>query len=182
MKRQLRAALEALLAERVPAALGPRYVRARLPRGEGYLVLPGEIAYGDATRGGMGRFVCFVPDQKRPAFTVELAWSADGQFPAATARPSTSPGEALSARPARGFVRLSEFYSRLGEDWDVSPLDVSDPTSLDRWLELEMRELGPEEARALMEPLVADALARLQQYAPSFFDALGGTAPAPGEH
>ncbi len=180
MKRQIRLALEALLAERLPGALGPRYARVRLPRGDQYLVLPGEIAYGTASPGGPGRFICFIPDQKRSAFTVELAWSADGGFPGATGRPSTSPGEALSARPARGFVRLSEFYSRLGEDWDVMPLDVFDPTAVDRLLAFEMRELDPAEARALLEPLVDDVLVRLKQYAPSFFNTVAGEPAGDG--
>ncbi len=173
MKKALRAALAALTEERVPAALGEHYRRLpRLPRGDGYLVLSGEIVFADGSRPARGRFVCFIPDQKRNAFTVELAWSADGQFPGATARPSTGPQAAVSARAARGFVRLSELYTRLGEDWDVTPLDPYDPDSLDRAMQLELRDLGPDEATSLLEPLVDDAIRKLREHAPPFFAAI----------
>ncbi len=175
MRRVLRAALESLLAARVPAALGERYRRVpRLPRGAGYLVIPGEIVYADTSRPAPGRFVCFIPDQKRNAFTIELGWSADGQFPGATARPSTGPAAAVSARAERGFVRLSELYTGSGEDWDMVPLDPFDPTSLDRMMDLELRDLAREEGMSLLQPLVDDALRKLREHAPTFFAAIEG--------
>lgn len=172
MKKALKAALEVALAEQMPAALGERYSRFRLlPRGEGF-VYPGEIVFADTSRPMSGRFISFIPDQKRNAFTVELGWSADGRFPAAPMRPSTDPEMRAAAAPASGFVRLSEFYSRLGEDWDVAPIDAVDPTSVTRSMELEVRELDPQEALALIRPLVEDATRKVQAYAPDFFDSL----------
>ncbi len=175
MRKPLRQALVAVAEERVPAELGRHFARAtRLPRGEGLLVVPGEIVFADRSRPAPGRFVCFIPDQKRNAFTVELGWSADGNFPAVTARPSTDPVTAASTRPARGFVRLAEFYSRLGEDWDLCPLDPFDPASLDRMMALDLRDLGPAEATFLIRPLVDDALRKLREHAPGFFEAVAG--------
>jgi hypothetical protein len=174
MKKELRAALQEGLAERLPAALGAGYRRlGRLPKDDGSLVLPGEIVYADITRPDLARFVSFVPIQNRNAFTVELGWSIDGAFPAASSRPSTTPDDAVSeARPRSGFVRLSAFYSSLGEDWDVTPVDALDASSVTRLLELEMRRLDPHEARALIRPLFEDAVARLAEHAPGFFAAL----------
>ncbi len=175
MRKPLRLALMAVADEGVPAELGRDFARVpRLPRGEGQLVVPGEIVFADRSRAAPGRFICFIPDQKRNAFTVELGWSADGQFPADTARPSTDPVTAAATKPARGFVRLSEFYSRLGEDWDLTPLDPFDPTTLERMMELELRELGPEEGTSLIRPLVDDAVRKLRQHAPAFFAAVAG--------
>ena len=175
MKKELKAALEAVLAEQVPAKLGERYSRLkRLPKGEGFLVIPGELVYADTSQPTLGRFVSFIPDQKRHAFTVELGWSVDGQFPAVSMRPSIRLEEAVSAAPSRGFVRLSEFYSRLGEDWDVVPMNVLDPASFTRFMEFEMRKPDPQEARTLVRPLVEDALHKLQKHLPGFFDSLEG--------
>ncbi len=174
MRKPLRLALVAVADERVPAELGGQFARVRrLPR-DAALVLPGEIVFVDGSRRTPGCFICFVPDQKRNAFTVELGWSADGRFPSVTARPSTDPVTAVATKPDRGFVRLSEFYSRLGEDWDLTPLDPLDPASLERMMALELRDLGPEEATSLIRPLVDDAVRRLRQHAPAFFVALAG--------
>ncbi len=173
MTKELRAGLEAVLAHAVPAAIGERYRRLKpLPKGEAYLVRQGEIVYADTSRPAPGRFICFIPDPKRQAFTVELGWSADGQFPATTARPSTGPELAIREGRPRGFVRLSELYTRLGTDWDLLPFDDQDPDWFERVMAFELRDFGPEEATSLVRPLVEDALRKLEQYAPAFFDAL----------
>ncbi len=173
MKKALRSALVAALAEQVPAVLGAPWQRLKpLPRDAAHLVLQGEIVYADRSRPPMGRFVAFIPDQKAEAFTVELGWSADGQFPSTSARPSTGPAEAVSARAACGFVRLTELYSRLGERWDAEPIDFEDPTSLERFMEFELRDLAAAEAAAMIAPLVAHALEQVRRHAPDFFAAL----------
>ncbi len=173
MKKELRAALEAVLAQALPAAIGEQYRRLKpLPKGAAYLVCQGEIVYADTSRPTLGRFVSFIPDPKRQAFTVELGWSADGQFPATTARPSTGPELATREGHPRGFVRLSELYTRLGTDWDLLPFDIQDPQWFARVMTLELRHFAPEEATSLIGPLVEDALRKLEQYAPAFFDAL----------
>jgi hypothetical protein len=64
------------------------------------------------------------------------------------------------------------FYSRLGEDWDVTPVDALDPASVTHLLELEMRSLEPSEAAGLIRPFVEDACGKLQQFAPAFFDGI----------
>jgi hypothetical protein len=172
MKKELKAALEMALEEEVPAGLGECYSRLRrLPRGEGF-VHPGEIVFADTSRPTPGRFISFIPDQKRNTFTVELGWSADGRFPVASMRPSTDPETVASAAPSSGFVRLSEFYSRVGEDWGVAPIDALDLASVTRFMELELRKFDPQEALALIRPLVEDAIRKLQEYAPDFFDSL----------
>ncbi len=175
MKKSLRTALDKALGAQVPAVLGPQYRRLKpLPKDPTHLVREGEIVFADTSGPRSARFLCFIPDPKRQAFTIELGWSADGQFPVASARPSTGPLEAVSAGLTHGFVRLSELYTRLGTDWDVAPITPEDPASLERFMALEMSALDPEEAAALIEPLLTDALRRVQQHAPAFFDALEG--------
>lgn len=172
MKKELKAALETALTEQVPTGLDEGYSRLRnLPRGEG-VVYPGEIVFADTSRPTSGRFISFIPDAKRNAFTVELGWSADGRFPVASMRPSTDPETVAAAAPSSGFVRLSELYSHLGEDGDVAPIDALDPASVTRFMELELRKLDMQEAQALIRPLVEDAIRNLQKYAPGFFDLL----------
>lgn len=178
MKKELRAALETVLAERLPAVLGAQYGRLRrLPKGEGYLTCQGEIVFADVSSAPIARFISFIPDQKRSAFTVELGWSTDGQFPRASARPNAHPATVISRRLIGGFVRLTELYTGLGEDWDVTPSDPWEPTSVERLIEFQMRHLAPDEAGALLRPLVEDALFKLQKYAAPFFDSISAGAP-----
>jgi hypothetical protein len=173
MKKELKAALEVATAELVPQALGARFARMkRLPKDGVTMVFPGEIVFQDTSDPSVGRFVCFVPIANRNAFLVELGWSGDGQFPATAMRPSTTPEAERSNRSPCGFVRLTMFYSRLGEDWDVTPVDALDPAPVTHLLELEMRSLEPSEAAGLIRPFVEDACGKLQQFAPAFFDGI----------
>jgi len=182
MKKELRAALEAVLTEQVPAVLGEQYIRLkRLPKGKEYALYPGEVVYADTSRPTLGRFISFIPSQKHNAFFIELGWSVDGRFPATSTRGIKSPEEVTSEAPSRGFVRLTEFYSRLGEHWEVEPMDVLDPDSFTRAMEFAMRKLDPQEALALIRPLAEDAIRKVRQYAPGFLDALEERLRSTGE-
>jgi hypothetical protein len=168
MKKELRSALQSLCDEAM-AELSPEARRLkRLPKGSGY---PGEIVFGHVLP-GFAAFTSFVPVERSHAFTVELGWSLSGVFPTVGMRPSVGPEQALASPQPAGFVRLSEFYDRSGPVWDVAPINALDPSSFQRFMELEMRTLDPDEAVALLRPLMRDAAERWSAHALDFFAAL----------
>ena len=156
LKKALRLALERKLADGLPAALGDEYRRLKpLPKGDAHFVLSGEIVYADTSR-PVARLVSFIPSPKDHAFTVELGWSATGDFPCTTSRPSVHFDTEISELPDEGFIRLSKIYSPLDEDWDLAPSTFEDPDSFRRFIELDARTLNPDAALSLVSPLVDD--------------------------
>lgn len=166
MKKELRAALEALAPSAITVAMGDSFARVKpLPKGSDLLVIPGEILF--ARRHGTGlHYISFVPMGNRNAFTVELGWSTDGAFPPVIQRPNVGVAAAIERRPPYGFVRLAECYSTLGLDWDATPIDALDPASSARFMAFELTRPTPEEARSRMKPLLEDACAKLREHAP----------------
>jgi hypothetical protein len=120
--------------------------------------LPGEIAVGKQTHGGLVCvYVTIIPDLKGgQRFTVELGWSNKGRFPETNTRPSGFP------TANRAEFQNDEFICRLGELsagedewwWVESPLvaiaKTEKPTAA--------------EAAERIQPLVLDAVHKIERF------------------
>lgn len=171
MRKELSKALKEAFTQAMAAEL-PRF--RETPIRSMYLN-PGERVFSWEAAGAANLFVILVPHPKGPdQFTIELGWSVLGRFPELSMRPSLR-------LPKRGEeFQESEYVCRLGEVaggsdrwWSLAKAPVPAPTVAGALAALRERiaPLPAAEARALVQPAVADAVALLERNGVPYLEA-----------
>lgn len=133
-------------------------------------LFPGERAFCRAVSGELHLYVILTPDLRgHEAFTVELGWSRLGRFPELSMRPNLMgvPEDDAEFTRDEAVVRLPCLTGD-PEWWTVEALP--DPPTVEALLE-QQRKRSPEEAMARVEPLVTQAMDRLESAGAQFFRA-----------
>lgn len=122
--------------------------------------------------GSVHLFVILVPkDSDEASFTVELAWSRLGRLPELGMRPSRTPSSPrIEQQDVEGAVRLREVVGEKDEWWEVMPLDATDPASVIRFMEFQMKPIDQSKIAELLDPLVEDAVAMIVKHGVPYMD------------
>ncbi len=152
MKKEYTKNLKKLFREKLSA----RFPAAKLWREKSEYIFPGEVVYRIDEYGFNKAFIVLIPDPKKDAFTVEIAWSKEGRFPELSGRPNH-----LSIQPeqAREYsIRLPYLVNKTDEYWEIPKKVFLD--MLEEIME-NMKKPTDEEAIALLEPLVSDCVEKI---------------------
>lgn len=171
MRKELSKALKEAFTQAMAAEL-PRFRETPI---KSMYLNPGERVFAWPASGAASLFVILVPHPKGgDQFTIELGWSALGRFPELGVRPSMRP-------PKRGEeFQEAEYVCRLGEvargsdQWwslEKAPVPASSVAGALAALQEGIAPLPAAEARALVQPAVADAVAQLKRSGVPYLEA-----------